>query len=134
SDALLDSATNTFVSSNVPYGIPDYPDGPATSVLSVSGTSGVVEHVSITFSITHTYDGDLTGTLISPLGKRVQLFSYVGGAGQNFTNTTIDDDAVTFIGDASAPFTGSYIPSGLLSSFSGRSANGTWTFEIKDGG
>src|SRR5204862_5118151 len=28
----------------------------------------------------------------------------------------------------------SYSPSGLLSSISGQSANGTWTFELKDGG
>jgi subtilisin-like proprotein convertase family protein len=133
-NASLDSATTTRTSTDVPRSIPDFPAAAITSVLNVSGTSGDVEHVAITFNITHTFDGDLVAYLISPSGTRVQLFASVGDAGMNFTNTTLDDDAATFIGAGSAPFIGSFFPTGLLSGFSGQPANGTWSLEIKDVG
>src|SRR4029077_3322766 len=113
-DRALQTATTTRSSSDVPKSIPDSPGGPMTSIVNVSGLPGVIQRVAVTLSITHTFDGDLVAYLISPTGTRVQLFASVGDAGQNFVNTTLDDQASTFIGAGSAPFTGTFFPSGLL--------------------
>ncbi len=129
-NATLDSATITPASTNVPVAINDL--STVTSVLNVSGTSGAIQRVTLTLNITHTFDGDLVATLINPAGTRVELFASVGDAGQNFVNTTLDDQASTFIANGTAPFTGSFIPGGLLANFKGQSANGTWTLEIAD--
>jgi len=102
-----------------------------TSTLVVSGAS-LVTDVNVTVDITHTYDGDLEVYLISPSGTKVELFTQVGGWGGNFTGTTLDDEAATVITGAAAPFSGTFRPEGLLSTFDGEDANGTWTLEITD--
>jgi subtilisin-like proprotein convertase family protein len=74
--------------------------------------------------------------LISPTGIRIELFSAVGGSGENFGDnlgmTLLDDQASTRIASGSAPFIGSYKPAGLLSAVNGLSANGVWTLEVTD--
>jgi subtilisin-like proprotein convertase family protein len=133
-NGVLDSAsTTTVASTNVPRSIPDNRTSGTTSTLTFSGPTAPIADVNITFSITHTRDADLTAYLIGPDGTQVTLFSKVGGTGQNFTNTTLDDQASTSITVGTAPFTGTYQPSpGLLSAFNGRSAVGTWSFKVVD--
>jgi subtilisin-like proprotein convertase family protein len=92
-----------------------------------------IDDVNVTLNITHTYDGDLSVYLISPQGTRVELFTGVGGAGDNFTNTTLDDDCATPITGGAAPFTGCYSPEGSLSAFDGEDSSGVWTLEVTDG-
>ncbi len=70
--------------------------------------------------------------LTSPDGTRVELFTDVGGGGDDFTGTTLDDEAGTSIALGSAPFSGSFQPEGSLSDFDGEDAQGTWTLEITD--
>ena len=68
-NSLLDSgsATNGFTQST-PTDIPDV--STVASSLAVSGLTGSVLDVNVTVNITHTYDGDLVATLISPAGTR----------------------------------------------------------------
>jgi hypothetical protein len=55
-----------------------------------------INQIKITnLNITHTYVGDLTIKLISPLGESRILFYKHGGGGDNFVNTTFDDNAST---------------------------------------
>jgi hypothetical protein len=70
--------------------------------------------------------------LVSPAGTRVKLFAGVGSANDNFTNTTLDDEATTSITDGTSNFTGRFRPQGRLSDFDGSAANGTWRLEIED--
>ena len=49
----------------------------------------------------------------------------------NFTNTTLDDNAGTSILSGSAPFSGTYQPSGGLAQLNGEQPNGTWTLEVQ---
>lgn len=108
---------------------------------------GDIVDVNVTLDITHTFDADLNVYLISPSGTRVKLFSDIGGPGDNFTNTTLDDEALTPITSGTAPFTGTFRPEPVidplelsqfpstfttLSAFDGEDANGTWTLEITD--
>ncbi len=111
--------------------------------ITVSGLTGVVGKVTVSFYITHTYDSDLTFALTAPDGTNVALFGGAGGSGANFgsaatpdsSRTTLDDAAATAITAASAPFVGTYKPSGALATFNGilpANANGTWTLTVTD--
>jgi subtilisin-like proprotein convertase family protein len=91
-----------------------------------------ITYLYLRVNIQHTYDGDLRLTLIAPDGTRVLLSEFNGGSGDNYTNTTFDDQAVTPIKSASAPFSGSYVPEQPLSAVYGMNAQGTWTLEVQD--
>ncbi len=47
--------------------------------------------------------------------------------GSNYTNTTLDDEAVTTLTAGSDPYTGSFQPDNTLQVFDGKHSNGTWT-------
>ena len=100
--------------------VPDY-DGTFT-----------VADVTLSLSITDASDSTLTAELIAPNGTSVALFSNVGDHGQNFTSTVLDDAALSSITSGTAPFTGSYQPTGSFSSLVGSNASGTWTLQIQN--
>jgi subtilisin-like proprotein convertase family protein len=125
---LLDA--NLLPSSDVPKAIPDQQT--IVSTLAVSGQTGPVLDLEVQVDITHTWDSDLDVYLISPSGTRVELFTDVGGAGDNFTGTILDDQAGVGIASGVAPFLGSYRPEGALSALTGENPNGIWQLEITD--
>src|SRR5262249_10257834 len=86
--------------------------------------------VTVNLNIMHSKDSSLSAVLIAPDGTPIALFSNVGGDGQNFTSTVLDDSALSSITSGTAPFTGSYQPTGSLSSLVGSNASGTWTLQI----
>ncbi len=121
--------TTTFT--QTPNGpLPDAPNIKFTKT--ISGLSGVITDVNLTVNVTHPQDGDLYITLISPAGTPVILSNYLGDTGDNFTNTTFDDEAPIFISQGTAPFTGSFKPYFNLSQLDGRDPNGTWTLRFDD--
>ncbi|MCB0125551.1 MAG: S8 family serine peptidase, partial [Caldilineaceae bacterium] len=94
---------------------------------------GTIRDVNLrNLQIVHSFDMDLTAMLTSPSGTQVELFSAVGGAGANFSGTTLDDGAGTTIVNGSAPFSGSYRPTGALNAFNGQATTGTWTLNVSD--
>ncbi len=103
-----------------------------TSTVSASGLTGTITDVNVRVNITHTFDGDLDVFLIAPDGTRVELFTDVGGSGANFVDTVLDTQAATAITAGAAPFTGTFRPEGSLNTLNGKTANGTWTLEVKD--
>ncbi|HVT82368.1 MAG TPA: proprotein convertase P-domain-containing protein [Phycisphaerae bacterium] len=130
-NGVRDAGGTTTVSSSTPVDIPDL--GTAISSLNVSNISGVISNLTITFNITHSFDSDIVGTLIAPDNTQITLFSHIGSSGDNFTNTTVSDAAASAITNGSAPFTGTFRPSpGILSTFNGKSPNGTWQFRVDD--
>ena len=94
--------------------------------------SGTITDVNVTLDIDHTWNEDLTVTLIGPSGTRVELFDAVGGDSHNFKGTTLDQQAAVPIRAGDAPFTGTFRPSGDLSRFNNEDPNGTWTLEVQD--
>src|SRR5262249_47445005 len=73
--------------------------------------------------------------LVSPSGTTIRLISRRGGAGDNFTNTVLDDEAttsITSIVSAGAPFTGSFRPESPLSAIDGQNGNGAWQLKVAD--
>ncbi|MGI8583121.1 MAG: proprotein convertase P-domain-containing protein [Chitinophagaceae bacterium] len=110
--------------------------------INVSGFTGSVGKVTISMYLTHTSNGDLQLSLISPDGTTVPLSINRGGGGQNFgsscaNRTAFDDAAVTSITAGTAPFVGTFKPEGSLALFNGKSGvqiNGNWTLRIADVG
>ncbi len=120
------SAVNTTV--NTSSAITD--NNTTSTDISVSQT-GTICDVNVTIDLDHTYDADLDISLTYD-GTTVNLSSDNGGGGENYENTTFDDDASTSVTSGSAPFNGTYRPEESLSDFNGKDANGTWTLNIYD--
>src|SRR5439155_13553521 len=84
-------------------------------------------------SMIHTFDSDLRVNLIGPGGATTRLLiNRRGGAGINFTSTTLDDASSVAVASGTAPFAGTYKPEEALSAFNGQSAAGTWTLTVQD--
>jgi subtilisin-like proprotein convertase family protein len=114
---------------NTKQAIPD--KGKLTSSIPVS-ESYYAADVNVTLDISHTRDNDLNVYVIAPDGTRVELFTDVGGTGDNFNGTTLDDNAATSITAGSAPFSGTYRPEGDLKTLERKSVSGTWKLEVND--
>ncbi|MEP7168239.1 MAG: proprotein convertase P-domain-containing protein [Bacteroidota bacterium] len=129
------STVPTLFTNNTQVFIPDNNATGVTSPVTVSGispatlSSGMV--VSVKLNLTHTYDGDLIISLISPSGNQINLSNRRGGGGDNFTNTIFSMSAATLIANGTAPFTGSYIPDGSFNSLTGN-VNGIWRVKAAD--
>ncbi len=130
------------------------PDANATGIstpLTVAGipANAVGSSASVTFNITHTWDGDVVLFLKAPNNQVLNLVNQRGGSADNFVNTVISSTAVTPIASGVAPFTGTFLPDGNLAapppagftpsattfapliSTAGQ-LNGTWLFGARD--
>lgn len=122
---------NTY---NSPAGELPIPDNDAlglNSIISVSENK-TISDINVTINVTHTYDADLVFTLTSPQGTKINLATNVGSDGDNFTNTTFDDEATDNINFGNAPFTGLYVPQEKLAAFNNEKSFGNWTLNIAD--
>ncbi|KJK36791.1 neuroendocrine convertase 1 [Lentzea aerocolonigenes] len=110
--------------------------GASNLKLSIDGATCSAADGATTVGIDHTFVGDLVGTLTSPSGKSVTLFSRSGGGGNNICQAVFDDSATRSFSSAlagDAPFTGSWKPAtGTLSSLLADPADGNWTFKVQD--
>lgn len=130
-----DGLVQRFAPGNeVPVTIPD--EGVVEAQIVIDDLPGVVRDVNVFLDIEHSYTNDLEVSLISPQGTEVLLFNDIGDDvffnNQNFTFTTLDDEAGQRLRDGEAPWTGSFMPEGLLSDVDGEPMNGTWTLRIAD--
>ena len=119
-----------------PLPIPDETSAGVTSTISVA-SPGPVRDVNVTLGgLAHDWVGDLVIELTSPQGTTVRLVQHPGGpdnGGNDFVNTTFDDEAATNVSTASAPYTGSFRPQNdQLSRFDGEQRQGTWTLRVRD--
>ncbi len=128
---ILNLACNTETNStSMPVG-PNA--GTVTESIIAIANDIVITDVNVTLNIDHTWAADLEVKLIAPDGvTEVILFEDVGGSGNNFTNTVLDDNATEAINTGSAPFTGTFSPQGSLSDFNGLMSAGDWTLSITD--
>ena len=82
-------------------------------------------------TVIHTNDSDLEFYLIHN-GITDTAIYQVGGSGDNFINTILNDSATNLVSSGTAPFTGSFRPSKQLSQFNGQNINGSWILKIYD--
>ena len=121
----------SIVNQSIPRATPTVP-GMVSQTVSVPDYNGTftIADITVSLNITDSNDSNLSAELIAPDGTVVALFSNVGKGGQNFTSTVLDSGAPTPITSGKAPFTGSYQPTGQLSSLVGKNASGTWTLQV----
>ena len=125
--------TKRYVSTDLPRPIPDYASGGVVSSIVVTDTD-IISDVNVTLNITHPYDDDIDLTLVGPMV--IDLFSDIGSTGNDFIDTTLDDEAEEQIPDSAtaAPFTGAYQPEGgpALMLLDGDPAAGTYSLKVVD--
>jgi len=98
------------------------------------GSGCVIQDVNVRIgSLNHTWDADVSiylrkGTVGS------KIVNKVGGSGDNFINTVLNDSAATPIASGVAPFTGSFRPSNPLTpfNFGAGLGDGYWQFVMTD--
>jgi vibriolysin len=100
--------SGVFTSTDVPKAIPDNDPTGISSVLPIVG-NGVVQTLSLSLNIQHTYQGDLVVNLVSPTGARYRIHSRTGGTTDNLV---ITDRA---------------LPAAV-----GQTISGTWSLEVSD--
>jgi subtilisin-like proprotein convertase family protein len=132
--SLVDQTCTSYTSTDVPKAIPDL--STVTSNINV-GDSFTLSDVHVgPLNITHTYDDDLDVYLISPASTRVELFTDIGGSGNNFVGTAFDDESfypIALNDNAGyAPFTWTFSPEGVLADLNGESSSGQWRLEVTD--
>ena len=128
------TSCNTYVSTDVPRNILDSTastPGVTQVMIQVVDDLPIVD-IDVKVGIAHTYDEDLTLSLIHPDGREIILIQNQGGSGNNFDNTIFDVEATTPIQSGSPPFSGPFQPLGDLASLYGSSAQGNWRFKVED--
>ncbi len=122
--------TYTYPGPAVP--IPDNNAAGVTAVINVPYYE-FIQKVTVTVNVTHTFDGDVSLSLIAPDGvTTVPLVTRRGSSGDNFIGTVFDDAATTAISAGTAPFTGSFRPESPLSVLNGTPSYGNWTLKAVD--
>ncbi len=91
---------------------------------------GNIFDYNLNLTIYHTHDSSLYIWLTRPGASMVALSTANGGSGENYFNTTFDDEASMPITEGVPPFMGSYRPEGLLSSFDSQPMQGDWVLRI----
>lgn len=121
-----------FSGENVPLAINDNTE--STSYAYINEKFNITQIKIVNLNITHTFVGDMTIKLISPQGESVVLFNKHGGSGDNFVNTTFDDNVAMYIADGVAPYSAAYQPYEYLGVLNGAPAQGVWQLSVKDSG
>jgi subtilisin-like proprotein convertase family protein len=122
-------------SSHTPQPINDF--STITSSVTVSTTFNFVWSIRVVTVLTHTANGNLDLTLVSPAGTRVLLAANQGGSNDNVfagTNWRDTDDApVTDFAFANNVTATQLSPQEPLGALRGEDANGDWKLVIHDG-
>ena len=108
------------------------PDQNTISVTLMVTEPHEIADLDIWLTITHTHDADIDVCLRSPAGTQIELFTDVGGDGDNFEQTWFSDQATMPITSGTAPFTDTYRPEDSLADFNGEISKGMWTLIVTD--
>ncbi len=126
---------STLASSNVPLRITADRETSFVSILNNPVNKTILD-VNVLLNVQHTFDADLSFSLISPSGTEIILAGGVGWDGDNFTDTYFDDEAGIAIDSSLAqpPYTGTFRPIEKLWLFDGENSLGEWKLRVTDNG
>lgn len=124
-----------LASTDVPIPINQSAETTIVSVLN-NNVNKTLLGVKCKINIDHTYDAELSISLIAPSGDEIVLASGVGNDSDNFHNTTFYDYAQARIDDTSyhPPFNGSFKPIERLWMLNGENSGGVWKLKVVDNG
>jgi hypothetical protein len=91
---------------------------------------GNIYDYNLNLTIYHTHDSSIYIWLTRPGVSMVPLSTANGGSGENYFNTTFDDEASIPITEGVPPFMGSYRPESPLSTLDNKSMQGDWVLRI----
>ena len=135
--SAVGTGTNVASTDTFPIAIPDFVVGsPAVPVAStiVSVSPDIITSLAVKIGLSHSFIGDLTGTLSNGV-ITVTLFNGIGGGTDLSGVYTFSDVAITAFGTGPSPLAaGEYKPLGALADFTGSAAAGTWTLTVTDNG
>lgn len=124
------SQCQTYASLDVPVIISPTEVATVTSALMVTDETPI-QKITVNVDISHTWVGDLTVKLISPLGTQVQLFSQECFQGDNVL-ATFDDAGLPSACGGDPVLSGLIIPDVALATLNGESPVGQWTLSVFD--
>ncbi|WP_272150411.1 proprotein convertase P-domain-containing protein, partial [Tenacibaculum aiptasiae] len=123
--------TCTDYTVNPSINIPDNTSTYTVVDITVADSYTLVD-VNVLVDITHTWNSDVDMFLRHPDGTFVELFTDIGGSGNDFSNVTFDDEAASVPPGGTVNLSGSYQPEGDLSTLDGKNSAGTWSLYIRD--
>ncbi|MEM8585169.1 MAG: nidogen-like domain-containing protein, partial [Bacteroidota bacterium] len=130
--------------------IPRSNDTYADNLITLDGGGSVsaTSKITVSLNIDHNRISDVDAYLVGPGDcGAYELFTDVGGGGDNMTNTVLASDAATLISSGSAPFSGTFRPegdftlppsyanaatTGVTTSLLGCPVSGDWTLKLID--
>ncbi len=126
---------SSFASSDVPIRISADRETSFVSVMNNPVNKTILD-VNVLLNVQHTFDADLSFSLISPSGTEIILAGGVGLDGNDYTGTYFDDEASVAIDSSVAvpPFTGVFRPIEKLWLFDGENSLGEWKLRVTDNG
>ena len=101
------------------------------------GEDFVIGDLNVQISITHSHTSYLDAYLTGPDGQRIELFTEIGGSGDNFDETLFDDQSQSPVAKARTPYKGTFRPESVdkrqpaLSHFNGKNINGVWQLVVR---
>lgn len=131
---VLSTFAQTF-SATVNQTIPD--DGSTVTFdIIVNGLPSTIDTFfgleQVCLNMTHTWDSDMEVKIQAPDGTTSTLFSGVGGADDDFTNTCLSGSGIP-IATGTAPFTGTFQSMGVIGNINnGQNPNGIWKLVVHD--
>ena len=128
---VLPEFRTTSGTNNVTQAISDFQT--TISEIFIGSSDLINSNIFVSVRYNHTYNADLTVTLIAPDGTRVQLFSGIGGSSDNF-QSTLGDASNTSINQAGINLVNNsfYRPDQPLSVLKGKATYGNWKLEVVD--
>lgn len=123
---VADFDSTTYISSDVPISWTNYQGH--TSNLTINDAHTIVD-LNATIHVSGFIE-DFAINLEGPWGSGAGITML--NPGEEYLNTTFDDEATIAITDGSSPYSGSYIPDNALLVFDGKNSAGTWTLRVYD--
>jgi len=123
------------ISSNVPVTIPTTTATVSSTLTIPANQNVVIEKITATLNISHTWINDLIVTLVSPTGTQIQLMNQECPSSSVYQNATVTfDDLGAAVSCSTTPpaLNGILLPQQPLSGFNGQNSQGIWTLQVQD--
>ncbi len=145
--AILETLVNGFMGDTIPFamhamqplGYSNHPpSNPYGAPLTISNifpltlSPGAAEIESVCFNLQTYPVNNISVFLEAPDGSQLELTTYNGGLGTNYSQTCFSPGSNDPVTAGTAPFSGTYRPEGNWNSLTGAPINGTWYLRISD--
>lgn len=132
-NVLPQGIQQSFCRSGLNIPVTDFSSARDSVLINTGAFCTVLDVNVILTNINHTWLSDLR-VYLRKGNTGSMIVNFVGGSGDNFINTVLDDSALIPLSSGTAPFTGTYRPSSPLTPFNGINTDGYWKIVVTDTG